>query len=132
MRRSMRVCDARFLLALAARKLDASTPLRARILDLAARLDPEPSIRAVAERARRGQVVPDVPPPNDVLWLRVMTRSGAPPPSSVAGLVLRADGLAVPVLFDEDGYAILPAPAGPARLLLAPRLHAYDAERHDP
>ncbi len=120
------------LLALAARSADASILLRACTLDIAARLDPDASIRAVAERARRGLGVPGSAPPSDALWLRVMTRTGAPPSPPVAGLVVRADGLALPVLFDEDGYAVLPAPAGSARLLLAPRPHAYEAEHHEP
>jgi hypothetical protein len=120
------------LLALAARTADVSTPLRARTLDRAARLDPEASIRAVAGRALRGLALPDIAPARDELWLRVATQAGAPPAGVVAGLVLRSDGLAIPVVFDDDGYALLPAPTGPARLLLAPRPRAYEAPHHEP
>ena len=59
-----------------------------------------------------------------------MDAAGLPPPSASYGLVVRADGLAVPIAFDDDGYAVVPAPRGPARLMLAPRLLAYEATAH--
>jgi hypothetical protein len=41
------------------------------------------------------------------------------------GALLRADGLAIPVVFDSDGDALVPGtPAGQARLVLAPQLGA--------
>jgi hypothetical protein len=39
---------------------------------------------------------------------------------------VRSDGLAVPLVFDEDGFAIVAGvPPGDARLVLAPRLPSY-------
>ena len=44
------------------------------------------------------------------------------------GSLVRADGLAIPIAFDDDGYAIIPGlPPGEARLVLAPRLPSYKA-----
>jgi hypothetical protein len=42
------------------------------------------------------------------------------------GALLRADGVAVPFSFDGDGYALVPVVPGEARLLLTPRIPAYD------
>jgi hypothetical protein len=58
-----------------------------------------------------------------------MDARGKPLPL-VVGALVRADGLAVPIVFDDDGYALSPAGAGPARLVLAPRLPAYEPEPH--
>jgi HEAT repeat protein len=116
--------------ALSTRVTDDAIPSRARALDRAARLDPDAAIRTVAERALRG-----LPPPRpssrpDAVWLRVMDATGAPPGAQTSATLLRADGLAVPVVFDGDGYALVPAPTGPARLSLAPQVRAYEVEPH--
>ncbi len=118
--------------ALAARIADEDVPLRAHALYRASRFDPEPSVRAIASRARSGLPVPELPSGSEVVWLRVMTADGKPPPPPVVrGVVLRADGLALPVVFDDDGYVLVPAPIGPSRLVLAPRLPPpYDAVHH--
>jgi len=113
--------------ALATRRRDGTVPLRERALDTAARLDPEAAIRTLADRALRGLPPPALPSRGGAVWLRVMTGAGTPPSRLVTGVVLRADGLAVPVAFDGDGYALLPAPDGPARLMLAPGVAAYEA-----
>ena len=43
------------------------------------------------------------------------------------GALVRSDGVAVPVAFDEDGYVIVPGlPPGEARVVLAPRLPSYE------
>jgi hypothetical protein len=43
-------------------------------------------------------------------------------------MFVRADGLSVPIVFDDDGYAIVPgAPPGEGRVVLAPRLPAYES-----
>ena len=119
------------VLALASRRNDSASPLRARALDRATRLDPDPGVRAIAERALGGLPAPELSRERDVVWLRIMTDTGAPPPSPVAlGVLVRSDGIAAPVAFDDDGYALIPAPKGPARLLLAPRLRPYQAEPH--
>jgi HEAT repeat protein len=118
--------------ALAARRVDASVAARARALDRAARLDPDPAIRSIAERALRGLEPASISTTRDVIWLRTMTRAGAPPGQpNLEGMVVRPDGLAVPVAFDDDGYALVASPSGSARLLLAPRLRAYEPEHHE-
>jgi hypothetical protein len=111
--------------ALAERTDDADVPLRAFVLERAARFDPEPGVRTIAARARDGLPVPGLPAEDGVVWLRVMTATGSPPPAPlVQAVVVRADGLALPVIFDEDGYALVPSPRGMGgvRLVLAPRL----------
>ncbi len=112
--------------ALAQQAADVGGGVLVATLARAARFDPEPALRAVASRARAGLPAPEPPPSRDLLWLHVMTASGAPPPPPlVTGLVVRADGLALPVVFDEDGYALVPAGAragATPRLVLAPRL----------
>jgi HEAT repeat protein len=116
--------------ALSRRVADDAAPLRAHTL-ARAEVDPEPAIRAIATRARAGLPAPTLAPGDDIVWLRVMTRDGAPPPPpAVRGIVLRADGLAVPLVFDDDGYALVLLPRGDTRLVLAPRLEPYDAHDH--
>lgn len=57
-----------------------------------------------------------------------MTRDGgAPPGEPFAGSLVRSDGVAVPIVFDEEGYAVVPnLPPGEARVILAPRLPSDD------
>jgi HEAT repeat protein len=117
------------VLALAERTQDRDAPARLRILRTARQLDPDGATREASARALAS--LPASPPPNarfDVAWVRLATREGiAPSGPSFTGALLRSDGLAVPIAFDEDGYALVPIPQGDARLLLAPRLPAYDA-----
>lgn len=117
-------------LALAARTRDVDAPLRAHELRRASLFDPEESIRTIAERALRGLPPPQVPEGRDAVWLRVLTGRGAPAGLPIEGLLVRADGLALPIALDEDGYALIPAPRGPSRLVLAPRLHSYEGVPH--
>jgi hypothetical protein len=44
-------------------------------------------------------------------------------------MLIRADGLAVPIAFDDDGYALVPVPPGDAQLVLAPRIPPYEGPR---
>jgi HEAT repeat protein len=129
------------ILALVERSIDRGAPLRDQALDRAGRVDPDPQIRAIAWRGLLGLPRPEARPASDAIWVRVMTptgekptglapASGGPPGVPFSGLIVRADGLAVPVVFDEDGYALVPGPSGPARLVLAPRLAAYEALPH--
>ena len=117
------------VLALAARNVDEAVPSRARALDRAARLDPDAAIRSLADRALRSLPTTDGVPRADAVWARVIAGPG-PTRSPVVGSLLRADGLAIPIVFDDDGYALSPSPRGPARLILAPRLPAYEPEPH--
>jgi hypothetical protein len=56
--------------------------------------------------------------------LRITGPDGRPPrDSGYTALLLTSTGEAVPVTFDPDGYALVPAvPPGETRLLLAPRM----------
>ena len=121
------------VLAVALRGDDA--PAARATLALAQRLDPDARVRWTAGRARalrggalRGDLVaPDL---TSIAFIRLTTADGGAPPrptvgtatATVAALV-RADGLAVPIVFDSDGYALVPGvPPGDARLVLAPSL----------
>jgi len=95
-------------------------------LDLAAQLDPDGVVRAVARRALEHALPPAPPMVREVAWLRVVAAEDATLPSELTGALILSDGLAVPVAFDEDGFALIPGvPPGGARLRLAPRLPAY-------
>ncbi len=112
--------------ALAARTRDASAPLRKQTLDLAAQLDPDGPVRQAARRALEGVAAPFAASARtEVAWLRITGDDGGAPSSGepYVGSLVRADGLAVPVAFDDDGFAVVPGvPPGEARLVLAPRL----------
>jgi len=116
------------VLALARRAGDEGAPGRKRVLEKAARLDPDRTVRDTAARALRGLPTDGLASlPMEVAWLRLATKTGQEPgDSSRGGVVLRSDGLAVPVAFDPDGYALVPVPPGEARLLLEPRVPAYE------
>jgi HEAT repeat protein len=116
------------VLALARRTGDAHVPERAATLRLASRLDPDRGVRLTATRALADLTgLPASPRLSDVAWLRVATSEGAASPSVMTGALLRSDGLAVPIVFDSDGYALAPVPPGEVRLLLAPRPPTYKA-----
>jgi len=94
-------------------------------LAFAARLDPDATVRWLASRILANEPVDAPSTVTDVAWLRLVEAAGSPPPAGTTGALLRADGLAVPVVFDADGDALVPGtPAGPARLVLAPQLGA--------
>lgn len=112
--------------ALAARTKDASAPLRKQTLELAASLDPDGPVRQAAKRALDGITAPFAPAANtEVVWLRITTENGGAPAGGdpYVGSLVRSDGLAVPLAFDDEGYVLVPGvPPGDARLVLAPRL----------
>jgi HEAT repeat protein len=117
------------VLALALRTHEMQAPARLLVLKRAAHLDPDSAVRDTAARGLAG--LPAVPRPArmDLAWLRLTRSTGQSPPSSSAGeggVLLRSDGLAVPIAFDPEGYALVPIPPGEARLLLEPRIPAYD------
>lgn len=117
----------RFLVrALAARTQDAEANVRVRAatLALAARLDPSPEVRFLAQRASSGIFFPSAQGEADeIAWLRVTgAAGGTPDEEGFTGLLLTSTGEAIPVAFDPDGYALVAAvPPGDTRLLLAPR-----------
>jgi HEAT repeat protein len=119
--------------ALAARAADAGAPARRDALELAARLDPDGTARWTAQQALARQTLAGPTAAaraavHEVAWLRVVPAEGATLPHEALGVLADDAGLAVPVVFDEDGYALVPGVApGQARLRLAPRLPAYEA-----
>ncbi len=124
------------VLALASRTQDEAAPDRRASLQLAASLDPDRGVRAIASRALAGLPGPAAPPPiQEVAWLRLETTEGNPlatrdtgvQPAPPTAALIRPDGLAIPIAFDEDGYAVVVVPPGDVRLVLAPRLPAYEA-----
>src|SRR5262249_29577860 len=110
--------------ALAMRSADASAPARKSTLELAASLDPDGPVRQAARRAIDGAPSPfGTSPVLEAAWLRPTLDGGAPPGESYVATLVRSDGIAVPIVFDDEGYAIVPGvPPGDARLVLAPRL----------
>ncbi|WP_394843069.1 HEAT repeat domain-containing protein [Pendulispora brunnea] len=116
------------VLALASRMgQDRDAPARRETLKAAARLDPDDGVRWLAARALEGVPPPLEAAPADVTWLRATTADGGKPPPDLLGTLVRADGIAIPIVFDVDGYALVPGvPPGTARLILAPRVPAYD------
>ncbi|MDB4946797.1 MAG: repeat protein, partial [Labilithrix sp.] len=110
--------------ALAERPLDADAPARRTTLSFASDLDPDGPTRQAARLATAGATTPlGASPLLETAWLRVLTADGGAPGSVHVGSLVRSDGLAVPIAFDEDGFALVPGlPAGETRLALAPRL----------
>lgn len=105
---------------------------------MAAELDPDSVVRQAARRALAGATAPFAPPAHrEVAWLRVTLDGGGPPGEPYVGSLVRSDGLAVPIVFDEEGFAVVPGlPPGEARVVLAPRLPPDKAspsrERNEP
>lgn len=87
-------------------------PQRLRILQLARDLDPDPEVRALARSALLGKTLGLTPPPggSDVLWLVLQPNrpSELPRAAGRAVLVVRGDGLALPVLAAPDGVLLVP------------------------
>ncbi len=118
--------------ALAGRTTDANAPARLETLRIAATFDPDRAVRSIAARAlaRFPAVAPGARAITETAWLHVATADGRPPPPNMTAALQRADGLAVPIAFDDEGFAIVPGvPPGEARLVLAPRLPAYEAPK---
>ena len=90
---------------------------RRRHLELAARLDPDPEVRAVAQLGLAGQVVDQQLRGSGVLWLEVTPVAGEALP---LGSVELSNGLEIPVAPGPDGLVVLTdIPAGPVRVRLA-------------
>ncbi len=111
------------IVALAARQSDSAAPARSWALALAAKLDPDSGVRLAAERATTGTGAPAQPAVRDIAWLTIATAPGATLPSDLCGTYVSSDGNAVPFVFDDDGFALVPGVApGPGRVVLAPRV----------
>jgi HEAT repeat protein len=112
------------ILALAGRPRDAGAPALVAVLRSAARLDPDRAVREAASGARGLDVALSR---GEVAWLRLTTPAGeVSRDSGRGGVVVGSDGLAIPIAFDADGYALVPVPPGEARLLLEARIPAYE------
>ncbi|MBX3228878.1 MAG: HEAT repeat domain-containing protein [Labilithrix sp.] len=112
--------------AIAARTQDASAPARKNALALASELDPDAAVRSAAKRAIAGATSPFAPARvAEAAWLRITLDGGAAPGEPYVGSIVRSDGVAVPIVFDEEGFAVVPGlPPGESRLVLAPRFPA--------
>ncbi len=115
--------------ALVSRGRDVAAPVRRLTLENATRFDPDFESRQVARLGLGESPSPwGLPIASETAWLRIARKEGAPFDRYVGSLV-RSDGVAVPIAFDEDGYAIVPGmPPGEARLVLAPRLPSYKSD----
>jgi hypothetical protein len=103
------------------------TPSGREALEVIARWDPDEDVRALADAVRAGTPLPDLRTPREVAWLRLATHDGSGGGSQL-GAVVRSDGLAVPIVFDADGFAVVPGlPPGAVHLVLAPRLPRLQA-----
>jgi hypothetical protein len=66
----------------------------------------------------------------EVVWLRLLPAAGATPPKDVTAVLVQTDGIALPIAFDDDGYALVPGGRpGAAQLRLAVRLPTYEASQ---
>lgn len=120
--------------SLVRRTIDRGAPAREQTLQLAANLDPDARVSAMGRRALaagqrpRIDVAAPAPEGREAALMRLMQPSGRPPSAIMTGAVLRSDGLAVPVAFDADGYAVVTGlSSGDARLVLAPRVSSYES-----
>lgn len=110
----------RAILEAIAERGDVTAPLARMMLARAARLDPDAVARGAARRALAGLPARAPHVVREVAWLRVVAPyAGDVPPLSAA--LVRSDGLAQPIAFDDDGFAIVPGiPPGPTQLVFAP------------
>jgi len=116
------------LTALAAHVSGRDAEAARRVFDLADRLDPDAVARWIAANARVGTSIDRVyqVEPRAIAWLHIVPAETSPAPLGVTGLLATSDGRAVPIVFDDEGYALVPGVSpGEARLRLAPRLPAY-------
>jgi hypothetical protein len=104
--------------ALAARP---AAPSRDTALRFAARFDPEARIREVARRGLAGIPLAGPAPAREVAWLRVASSEGRAPGSIMLAAYVTSEGIAIPIAFDADGYALVAGvPTGDGRVVLAP------------
>ena len=95
------------------------------VLDLAGRLDPAPVVRSTAAAIQDGRW----PLPGrargaglrEVAWIRLVAAEGAAPALARTAVLADSSGSALPIAFDDEGYALVPGISpGDARLRLAP------------
>jgi hypothetical protein len=114
--------------SLAARARQDREAQAMKVLAAAARLDPDAVVRAFARRGLAGtSAVEDAG--REVACLRAVPSEPSRPRTDLTATLVDADGSAVPFVFDEDGYALVPGIAtGDAVVRLAPALSPYDAD----
>jgi HEAT repeat protein len=103
---------------------------RGRALALAARLDPDPVARWTASTALALGTGRSGAPRNgaveEVAWIRLVPADGAALEHDPTALIAPNSGIALPIVFDDEGYALVPGVSpGEARLRLAPGLPSY-------
>ncbi len=107
---------------------DRLAPARQITLRLAARLDPDRVVRWTASHVLATGSAPSRPVFREVAWLRLVPAEGATLPRDLAAALVDSDGMALPIAFDEDGYAVVPGVSpGDVLVRLAPRLPPYEA-----
>jgi hypothetical protein len=95
----------------------ALTPSTRALLSIAGNVEPDETARGIA---RSVGTTSAAPAPQDFTWLRAQPSSGQMP--NMSGALLIGLGDVAPVLFDDDGIALVPHPLGPTDLLLDPRI----------
>jgi HEAT repeat protein len=107
----------------------AAAPSLHETLAWAARLDPDRVVRRVASpECGRNLDVSTRPSATDVAWVRLVPAPGATLPAGATAALVTSDGVARPIAFDDDGYALLPGvPPGESSLRLAPQLPPYES-----
>ena len=119
----------------AARGAPGGEAAREGVLDLAGRLDPDAVTRWIASAAvarttesaavARTTVEAGV---REVAWIRVAAAESARAALDRTALLVESDGRALPIVFDDEGYALVPGVSpGEARLRLAPDSPSYSA-----
>jgi HEAT repeat protein len=102
------------------------------VLAVAGRLDPDPVVRstaAAAEGERSAMPSAEGAGIREVAWIRLVAAEGAATPALDRTAVLAdSAGRALPIVFDDEGYALVPGISpGNARLRLAPDSPSYTA-----
>jgi hypothetical protein len=96
------------------------------VVQRAARIDPDPVVRWVAAGRPEGGV--DPAGVREVAWIRLVAAEGASPALDRTALLSDRRGRALPIVFDDEGYALVPGISpGEARLRLAPDSPSYTA-----
>jgi HEAT repeat protein len=120
-----------------ARGAPGAQAAREGVLDLAARLDPDRVTRWAASGAI-GALPAGTPPTaaaygrgtdiREVAWIRLVAAESAAPSLDRTALLTESGGGALPIAFDDEGYALVPGVSpGEARLRLAPDSPSYTA-----